>query len=154
MQTSIVAPAAVLGHPKTMATGVADHESYLLCPGRQPVQIPPNHNVSRRRLLRLVIDVSGFDDEGRGISVTTVGGAVEKEEEWKDKSLSSTKELNRNSVIIGRHNKNNYKTITTGRQRRDQQHERRYYHHNNNSHRPPPTTATKHIIDIYHWICH
>lgn len=35
-------------HSKTMAGGVGDHESYLLCPGRQPMRIPPNHNVSMR----------------------------------------------------------------------------------------------------------
>lgn len=46
---AVKATVPALRHPKTMtATGVAEHESYLLCPGRQPVQIPPNHNVSIR----------------------------------------------------------------------------------------------------------
>lgn len=55
---TVEAAVPVLRQPKTTtATGVAEHESYLLCPGRQPVRIPPNHNVSI--LIRLLVPIEG-----------------------------------------------------------------------------------------------
>lgn len=158
--------AAVPAKTTTTAGGVADHESYLLCPGRQPMQIPPNHNVSRR--IRLVIQIE--DEQGMTVRVdsperekvvkTGTSKAVQHQLPSttrpsapsllssprmvkKEIKASSLPLQNHNNIIIARHN-----TIIQ-RQIREQERRAFYYHLNNcqQNHRP----NTKHIIiDIYH----
>lgn len=164
-------------HPKMTAAsvgGVADHESYLLCPGRQPVQIPTNHNVSRRgRGIRIVIEI---EDKHKGLRVIQAAGEKDTSKVSsptlpfsyassptpttypglrvvaEGNKAFSTRQLhnkNRNNInrIIDRNNKNNNITST----KRQRQGGQEYHYHHNNYHPRPPLTPTHHIIiDIYH----
>lgn len=132
VQTVVNAAVPVPRHPKTMTTGaVAEHESYLLCPGRQPVQIPPNHNVSNRIRLQ---------NHRQGDRRAMVGREKERMfSDAKDRTLTASRQ-------------NNNTAIQRVSQRQGEHGKRYYYHHKNYHHRPP--TAKHLVIDIYHWICH
>lgn len=156
--------AAVPAKTTTTAGGVADHESYLLCPGRQPMQIPPNHNVSRR--IRLVIQIEDEQrmtvrvDSPEGEKMVKTGKSKVIQHQLPSTTrpsapslLSSPRMVKKeikasslplhNHIIIAGHN-----TIIQ-RQIREQESIALYYHLNNcqQNHRP----NTKHIIiDIYH----
>lgn len=151
--------------------GVADHESYLLCPGRQPVQIPPNHNVSRRgRRIRIVIEIeeklkglmvireAGEKDTSKVSSPTLpfyyassptptpnlgLGVVAEGNKAFSTRQLHNK---NRNSInrTIGRNNKNN--NITSTKRQRQGGQEKPCYH--NNYHPRPPITLSLIFITI------
>lgn len=158
-------------------TSLPEHESYLLCPGRQPMQIPPNHNVSNR------IRLNGVDKGTLTMTRTSRG------RRWRTKGSSMAPPLSPppsfrrqlpvlkdNALTTGQTHRNN--NSNSGTSSRSRSSVATIARPNQNNNRPPPSSVsekretgvlsrrhcqcynnhsfwppTKHIIiDIYHWI--
>lgn len=131
VQTTSGAQVGLVNRQPAASAALPEHESYLLCPGRQPMQIPPNHNVSTR--IRLIIEIRN-DNEA----------SLQKDREVKGGGVPSV-------VVKAKKDHVGCCTRQNNSTRQEQQQQGRRCHYCNQSHyhyRPP----TKHIIDIYHWI--